>query len=167
MTTEKGPESEVKKAAEEPSQQKASAARMSESSSDGKMAKQVQDQNFRALDRKYLRIFTHCNHLNIYKQFYIWWNPNMAQLWNENNLLMEILFKKSLKMWQIYNSGLVFYPPKVFLKIPLVFQRRNQSKNLLTSKTERVSFFQSKDIYLLPSSLFVFLSETSIFTYFT
>ncbi|XP_058228998.1 band 4.1-like protein 1 isoform X3 [Hemibagrus wyckioides] len=43
MTTEKGPESEVKKAAEEPSQQKASAGRMSESSSDGKMAKQDQD----------------------------------------------------------------------------------------------------------------------------
>ncbi|KAK3536680.1 hypothetical protein QTP86_017611 [Hemibagrus guttatus] len=43
MTTEKGPESEVKKAAEEPAQQKASAGRMSESSSDGKMAKQDQD----------------------------------------------------------------------------------------------------------------------------
>ncbi|XP_060713566.1 band 4.1-like protein 1 isoform X2 [Tachysurus vachellii] len=43
MTTEKGPESEVKKTAEEPSQQKASAGRMSESSSDGKMAKQDQE----------------------------------------------------------------------------------------------------------------------------
>ncbi|XP_026788378.3 band 4.1-like protein 1 isoform X6 [Pangasianodon hypophthalmus] len=43
MTTEKGPESEVKKAAEEPSQQKASAGSMPESSSDGKMAKQDQD----------------------------------------------------------------------------------------------------------------------------
>ncbi|XP_060766270.1 band 4.1-like protein 1 isoform X3 [Neoarius graeffei] len=43
MTTEKGPESEVKKAAEEPSQQKASAGNISESSSDGKMAKQDQD----------------------------------------------------------------------------------------------------------------------------
>lgn len=41
MTTEKGPESEVKKAAEEQSQQKA-AGNMPESSSDGRMAKQVQ-----------------------------------------------------------------------------------------------------------------------------
>lgn len=44
MTTEKGPESEVKKAAEEQSQ-KASAGNMPESSSDGKMAKQVQKGN--------------------------------------------------------------------------------------------------------------------------
>ncbi|KAM9443747.1 band 4.1-like protein 1 isoform 4-T4 [Clarias gariepinus] len=43
MTTEKGPGSEVKKAAEEPSQQKVSAGNMNESSSDGKMAKQEQD----------------------------------------------------------------------------------------------------------------------------
>lgn len=43
MTTEKGPELEVKKAAEEPSQQKASAGNMPESSSDAKMAKQDQD----------------------------------------------------------------------------------------------------------------------------
>ncbi|XP_047663963.1 band 4.1-like protein 1 isoform X4 [Tachysurus fulvidraco] len=43
MTTEKGPESEVKKTTEEPSQQKVSAGRMSESSSDGKMAKQDQE----------------------------------------------------------------------------------------------------------------------------
>ncbi|KAF4093893.1 hypothetical protein AMELA_G00006750 [Ameiurus melas] len=43
MTTEKGPELEVKKAAEEPSQQKAFAGNMPESSSDAKMAKQDQD----------------------------------------------------------------------------------------------------------------------------
>lgn len=43
MTTEKGPELEVKKAAEEPSQQKASSGNMPESSSDAKMAKQVQN----------------------------------------------------------------------------------------------------------------------------
>ena len=41
MTTETGPDAEVKNAAEEPPQHKGAAGSMPESASDGKMAKQV------------------------------------------------------------------------------------------------------------------------------